>query len=160
VLTAQLAVVFGRAGRDTLLIPTQRNAPVAASIVAAAGEPGVELGAAADQLDDLALADRVRPVLDAARREDDVVLVEAPPIGGSDAQTLASWSDGVIVAFRPGETLRAELADAVHQLERVGATVLGSVVVEPVPRFRKRGEPTAGALAPQAPPTEPATLSR
>jgi capsular polysaccharide biosynthesis protein/Mrp family chromosome partitioning ATPase len=160
VLTAQLAVVLARAGRETLLIPTQRNAPVAASIVAAAGEPRLELGAATDLLDDLALADRVRPVLDAARREDDVVLVEAPPIGGSDAQTLASWSDGVIVAFQPGQTRRSELADAVRQLDRVGARVLGSVVIEPVSRFRKRGEPAAGTPAPQAPPIEPATLPR
>ncbi len=124
VLASELAVVTAQSGRRTLLIPN--GTPRLPTDV-----PTLTVGAALPEIGgDGSLGELVRPVILHGRETQDVVLVEAPPVGhGSDAQTLASWSDEVIVVFAPGVTRRDELTSALAQLDRVGAPVLGSVAV-------------------------------
>lgn len=58
------------------------------------------------------------------------VVVEAPPTSVSaDAQALAALADVVILAVEGRHTLRRDVIDAVDEFDRVGAEVLGSVLV-------------------------------
>ncbi len=141
-LTAQVAVAAARSGLRTLLVPTDRLPDLATS--------GLAIAAPAE-------AEMLRAVVANGRDAYELVLVEAPPVSaGTDAQTLASWSDGVVVTVAPGHTRRSELATALGQLERVGAPVIGAVSID-VPgffgRLRKRpapAEPAPSASAPTA----------
>jgi capsular polysaccharide biosynthesis protein len=152
VLTAQVAVATARAGRNTLLVPAARSHDAAAEVVGAASVPRLLLAEPA-QWD----VESVRPLVTDEEQTHDLVLVEAPPItAGSDAQTLASWADGVVVGFAPRFTRRAELATALGQLERVGALILGSVAIIAPRRiarlFGRRGgspAPVPAAAAPE-----------
>jgi Mrp family chromosome partitioning ATPase len=124
-LTAQVAEAAARSGRRTLLLPSVQSHDAVSQVVAE-DVPGLSLGAAQADVESL------RPVIAAGRDSHDLVLVEAPPAGdenASEAQTLASWADGVLVVLAPGHTLRAELATALGQLERVGTPMLGAVTI-------------------------------
>ena len=58
------------------------------------------------------------------------VVVEAPPTSMSaDAQGLAALADVVILAVEGRHTLRRDVTDAIDEFDRVGAEVLGSVLV-------------------------------
>jgi Mrp family chromosome partitioning ATPase/capsular polysaccharide biosynthesis protein len=58
------------------------------------------------------------------------VVVEAPPTSVSaDAQGLAALADVVILAVEARHTLRRDVTDAIDEFDRVGAEVLGSVLV-------------------------------
>ena len=58
------------------------------------------------------------------------VVVEAPPTSVSaDAQALAALADVVILAVEGRHTLRRDVSDAIDEFDRVGAEVLGSVLV-------------------------------
>lgn len=56
----------------------------------------------------------------------DVVIIDTPPLlAVADAAVLARKTDGAIVVARAKSVRRAELAEAIHGLDTVGATVLG-----------------------------------
>jgi Mrp family chromosome partitioning ATPase/uncharacterized protein involved in exopolysaccharide biosynthesis len=58
------------------------------------------------------------------------VVVEAPPTSMSaDAQGLAALADVVLLAVEGRHTLRRDVIEAVDEFDRVGAEVLGSVLV-------------------------------
>lgn len=157
-LTAQIAEAAARSGRRTLLLPSV-DSHAAVSQVVAEDVPGLSLGAAQADVESL------RPVIAGGRDSHDLVLVEAPMAGeenASEAQTLASWADGVLVVLAPGHTLRAELATALAQLERVGTPMLGAITISTPGRLARRfrsggGEPAAGTAAPSANDPVPAT---
>jgi capsular exopolysaccharide synthesis family protein len=68
------------------------------------------------------------------REENDVVLVDAPPLlPVADAVALAPLMDGVLLTVRYGKTDGDQLRQAATALRRVGARTLG-VVVNGVPR--------------------------
>lgn len=146
-LTAQLAVVAARSGRRTLLIPAGTSRTAIAARPAEDGGP--EIGLPVVEPGDSSPTESVRPLISAGRQSHDLVLVEAPPVGGgSDAQTLASWSDGVVVVFEPGLSRRAELAVALRQLDRVDAPVLGSVAITPPSWLHRAARPTRSGPVP------------
>jgi len=67
-------------------------------------------------------------LLDRARAEYDLVVIDTPPLTGiTDAATIAAIVDGVILVVREGETDRAALDLTLRRLERVNGRVLGVV---------------------------------
>lgn len=78
----------------------------------------------------------------------DFVLIDAPPLlADGDAASLARACDGVLAVVSPNAT-RAEIARSREQFERVRATVLGSVLVEPnQPVGKERHKPARSATA-------------
>ena len=58
------------------------------------------------------------------------IIVDTAPLGAvSDAVRIAGECDGVLVVVRPGHTDRAKLALAQNVLQRIGAVLLGTVLV-------------------------------
>jgi non-specific protein-tyrosine kinase len=58
----------------------------------------------------------------------DMVLIDSPPVlAVTDAAVLAPHVDGVVLVVKPGETKLAACRQAVEQLRRVGANLLGVV---------------------------------
>jgi tyrosine-protein kinase Etk/Wzc len=65
-------------------------------------------------------------------REYDMVVIDTPPtLSASDAASLAGRADGVLFVLRAGRTHRAMAQEAMHQLESVGANVIGAVLNDP-----------------------------
>ena len=61
----------------------------------------------------------------------DFVVIDSPPVlAVTDAVVLASRVDGVIVVVKPGVTKLAACKQAVEQLRRVGANLLGVILNE------------------------------
>jgi Mrp family chromosome partitioning ATPase len=59
----------------------------------------------------------------------DVVLVDTPPLlAVSDASVLAARADGVLLVVSAGQTRRAAVQQAVEDLRKVGANVVGGVL--------------------------------
>ena len=65
-------------------------------------------------------------------RQYDLVVIDTPPVlSASDAASLASRVDGVLLVVRAGQTNRALAQEAMHQLTAVGANVIGAVLNDP-----------------------------
>jgi Mrp family chromosome partitioning ATPase len=59
----------------------------------------------------------------------DVVVIDTPPaLAVTDASVLASGVDGVLLVFKPGSTRRGVARQAVQQLQRANARILGVVL--------------------------------
>nr|WP_062333762.1 polysaccharide biosynthesis tyrosine autokinase [Herbidospora sakaeratensis] len=77
----------------------------------------------------LAGSPAMRRVVADLTADHDLVIVDAPPIlPVTDAVALATACDGVLLAGRAGRTRRESLAQAVGQLTRVRARVVGGVL--------------------------------
>jgi len=71
-----------------------------------------------------------KKLIDELRSKFDYVVIDSSPLlAVTDAAILASNSDGVLVVTRFGQCKREQLAHAVGNLNDVGATVLGAVLV-------------------------------
>ena len=72
---------------------------------------------------------KMEEVINKAKEEADMVLVDAPPvIPVTDAVLLSSSVDGVLLVVASHETEREMLAKAKEQLDRAQANVLGTVL--------------------------------
>lgn len=79
-------------------------------------------------------SDRFARIIGRLRDEADVVLFDSPPItAASDAAVLAARVDGVLLVVDSGRTRRDLAAQAKAQLERVGAHLLGVVLMNVKP---------------------------
>jgi non-specific protein-tyrosine kinase len=59
----------------------------------------------------------------------DFVLVDCPPVlAVSDPLAVSQHVDGLIVVGLLGRTRKADLAETVHRLDQVDATVVGTIV--------------------------------
>jgi len=68
----------------------------------------------------------MRNLLNHARAEYDIILIDTPPIiAVTDPSVLARIVDGVVMVIRVGSTQRGAAFMASEQLRRVGAPVLG-----------------------------------
>jgi Mrp family chromosome partitioning ATPase/capsular polysaccharide biosynthesis protein len=77
------------------------------------------------------------------------VVVEAPPTSMSaDAQGLAALADVVILAVEGRHTLRRDVTEAIDEFDRVGAEVLGSVLVAFTRRVIRQARRQSSAPAP------------
>ncbi len=81
---------------------------------------------------------RLDDVLARLRQDADLLILDAPPVGEvADASVLATKVDGVLLVVRAGVTRRPAAAEARETLERVGAHVLGTVLIEPERWWRR-----------------------
>lgn len=72
---------------------------------------------------------RLEELLDAAAKEYDLILIDAPPVlGFAESLQIASLVDGVVVVARAGATSRRAVSSVVTCLQRVRAEVLGLVL--------------------------------
>lgn len=70
-------------------------------------------------------------ILALIREQTDVIIVDSPPVMAvTDSAVLAPRVDGVLLVVKPGVTKLAVAAQAVEQLSRVNANILGVVLNE------------------------------
>lgn len=92
----------------------------------------VPAGASPDYPAELLGGEPMSRLLQAVADEFDVVLVDTPPaLLTTDASVLAALTEGTILVLCAGRTKRDEALNALQQLERVGANVLGFVLNDP-----------------------------
>lgn len=78
---------------------------------------------------ELVSSKRMERILAGLRTQADVIVLDTPPAAAlSDAATLATRSDGVILVVGAGRTRRDHARRAKEQLERVHARILGVVL--------------------------------
>jgi capsular exopolysaccharide synthesis family protein len=71
----------------------------------------------------------MRKLLRRLRSLADIVLIDsAPVLGIADAPTLASMADVILLVVDASRTTRSMVLDAKHELDRVGANVVGAVL--------------------------------
>ena len=70
---------------------------------------------------------RIAAILDGLKEEFETIIVDAPPLVISDAYTLASKVDGVILVLEPGQTREEQAKVIKEQFTRAGAKLIGIV---------------------------------
>ncbi len=154
-VAANMAVAAARSGRRTLLIGADMRRPSLhlrfgvengiglSDVLTGADElrnalvvneqlPELSLMFAGSRLDNpsqLLQSQAIGELIERARSHFDLVIVEAPPVlQVADASDLARVCDGAVVVIEPSRATRRGVADAIEQLRRVGADVMGTVV--------------------------------
>lgn len=75
--------------------------------------------------------EKMQQILDMARGDGGLVIVDAPPLlGMSDSIALSQHVDGVIFVVRAGQTSRRAVQHAVRRLQQVGANIIGFVLTD------------------------------
>ena len=74
-------------------------------------------------------------ILEDLRAKFDMIVIDTPPAIVTDAQILASKTDGVIYVIRPGKTRSLVARTPLEEFERLGANVIG-VVMNRIPHNR------------------------
>ena len=96
------------------------------------GMPGLNVltgGAVPPNPAELLGSDKMLEILRAVKDETDMVIIDSPPITSvTDAVVLAPGVDGVVLVVRPGVTKLAACREAISELKRAGANVLGIIV--------------------------------
>ena len=78
---------------------------------------------------DLLTSPQMGQMLDEARQEYDMVIVDMPPLlHTSDASMVVSKVDGVLLVYRIGAVARAVLKRVKNNIESVGGKVIGTVI--------------------------------
>lgn len=153
---ANLAVALAQGGRSTIVVdgdlrhPQQHDllgvplgpglaqwladgAPAAAPAPAPTAIPGLAVlpaGEVPERPADLISSRRMEALLAGFRDQADMVLVDAPPlIAVSDAALLAPQVDGVLLVLTAGQTRREHAQRAQGLLQRIGARLVGTVLV-------------------------------
>ncbi len=84
-------------------------------------------------------SERLRAILQAARSQYDMVLIDAPPmLALADARLIGREADGMVLVARANETSRDSLNDACCRLAEDGTRVLGVVLNDWNPRKSDR----------------------
>lgn len=74
-------------------------------------------------------SDKMSEILSQAHEKADIIVLDAPPVlAVTDASVLAPRVDGVLLVVKPGVTKLVACKQAVEQLNRVGAKILGVVL--------------------------------
>jgi capsular exopolysaccharide synthesis family protein len=156
-VAANMAVAAARSGRRTLLIGADLRHPSLHDRFGAANDSGLSdvlihraelrrslvinselptlemlfAGTKVDQPDQLLQGQALGQLIDKARDYYDLVVIEAPPVlQVADASDLARICEGAVIVVEPSRATRRNVADAIEQLRRVGAEVVGMVVAE------------------------------
>lgn len=72
-------------------------------------------------------SDEMLNIMSELRKHADIIIFDSPPIIVADVQVLASLMDGVILVLRPGKSPKNEAIATLTQLNRSGATVMGTI---------------------------------
>jgi capsular exopolysaccharide synthesis family protein len=153
-VVANLAVATARAGVRTLVVDANLRTPRQHAYFGLSNDKGLATALATDaapaalptDVVDLAVlpagpppanpsellgSTRLADLLATLREQAELVLLDAPPVGAvADTPVLATKVDGVVLVVRAGVTRRARAIEARELLERVGARVLGVVLIE------------------------------
>lgn len=131
-LAAALGVPPGPGLSEALADGTPLDAAVTPISLPTNGGGGLSLlaaGAAPTHPAQLLASERARELLDQARADYDVTIVDSPPMNvAADAALIAPRSDGVIIVARAGVTERGAIGLAMEQLAMVHAPVAGAVL--------------------------------
>jgi capsular exopolysaccharide synthesis family protein len=74
-------------------------------------------------------SERMFDILRQVREQSDIIVIDSPPVMAvTDAAVLAPRVDGVLLVVKPGTTKLAACKQAVEQLQRVGANILGVIL--------------------------------
>jgi capsular exopolysaccharide synthesis family protein len=84
---------------------------------------------------ELLASEKMKKILEAFKKEYDIILIDSSPMVVTDPQLLATRCDGVIFIAQPGKTRSNHIATNVQQLQQVNARILG-VVFNRIPRRR------------------------
>ena len=150
---ANLAVVLAQAGKETLVIDGDLHRPSLHKIFGVpnvngvvnilSGEydlsemctepfPGLKIlstGPIPPNPAELLISGRLAPLIDQARQLFDYVLIDSPPTElVSDPMIIATQADAVMLVLNSEETSKISMNRAVHDLEAVGANVVGTVI--------------------------------
>jgi capsular exopolysaccharide synthesis family protein len=150
---ANLAVVLAQAGKETLVIDGDLHKPsvhkifgvpnVNGMVDVLSGEyelsemcteplPGLKIlsaGPLPPNPAELLISGRLASLVGQARQLFDYVLIDSPPTEFvSDPMIIATQADAVMLVLDSEETSKVSMHRAVHDLEAVGANVLGSVI--------------------------------
>lgn len=152
---ANLAITFAQMGNRTLLIDADLRRPILHKLFGLDRKTGLTnilvgrstLEEAVKVMDDLPhlellscgilppnpaellAAQKMRELLEYARTQYAVVLIDTPPtIAVTDASILASLVDGVLLVIRSGVTEKEAVARAFDQLKKVNAPIMGAVL--------------------------------
>ena len=152
---ANLAVVFGLAGRRVALVDTDLREPSLHSVFQLDNSIGLTTLLTSDVAEadsviqssvrlnvsvltsgpptsnpsELLGSRRMQEVLDTLRQSFDVVLFDSPPaLSVTDASVLAAMTDGTLLVIRPEQTRRRELLAALENLTQSGRPALGVIL--------------------------------
>jgi len=150
---ANLAVVLAQAGKETLVIDGDLHKPslhkifgvpnVNGMVNVLSGEyglsemctepfPGLKIlstGPIPPNPAELLISGRLAPLIGKARQLFDYVLIDSPPTElVSDPMIIATQADAVMLVLNYEEPSKASMHRAVHDLEAVGANVVGTVM--------------------------------
>jgi non-specific protein-tyrosine kinase len=153
-VVANLAVAVAQAGRATTIVDAHLRAPEQHRLFGLINEAGLAEALSAGALPapqptgvvnlrllvagsapalpaELLGGERLGRLLRQLAEGDGLVILDAPPIGQlADGPIVAGQVDGVIVVIRAGKTRRARALEAKETLERIGARLLGTVLIE------------------------------
>jgi capsular exopolysaccharide synthesis family protein len=154
-VVANLAVAVAQAGIKTILVDANLRAPEQHAIFGVANDKGLATALATDadplilptQVPNLSIlpagpspatpsemlgSTRLNDLLTRLAGTGDLLILDAPPVGAvADTPVLATKVDSVVLVVRSGKTRRGRAIEAREMLERIGARVLGVVLVEP-----------------------------
>ncbi len=89
---------------------------------------------------ELLASEKMNQFLQRLKLDHDMVIVDSPPLMAvTDAAVLAPRVDGVLLVVKPGDTKLDAALQAVEQLRRVGANLIGVVINEVDPRSGRYG---------------------
>ena len=150
---ANLAVVLAQAGKETLVIDGDLHEPslhkifgvpnVNGMVNVLSGEydlsemctepfPGLKVlstGPKPPNPAELLISGRLASLVSQARQLFDYVLIDSPPTElVSDPMIIATQADAVMLVLNSEETSKVSMHRAVHDLEAVGANVVGTVI--------------------------------
>jgi capsular exopolysaccharide synthesis family protein len=150
---ANLAVVLAQAGKETLVIDGDLHKPslhkifgvpnINGMVNVLTGEydlsemctelfPGLKIlstGPIPPSPAELLISGRLAPLIRQARQLFDYVLIDSPPTElVSDPMIIATQADAVILVLNSEGTSKVSMHRAVHDLEAVGANVVGTLI--------------------------------
>jgi Mrp family chromosome partitioning ATPase len=151
----QIATLFGIEARRGVAEVLEGRVELEDALVSVAGMPGlrvlpagVDAHEAVDLLDPAAIAE----LLDSARREGKVVIVDGPGLAGSaEAVAIAAAADMVVVSAQSAHTRVEKMKELAAILGRLSVPVLGVVLRE---RQRARGKRVTAPRLRSQPETE------
>ncbi|HEX2042279.1 MAG TPA: polysaccharide biosynthesis tyrosine autokinase [Acidimicrobiales bacterium] len=149
--TPRLHELFGVSNKVGFTSVLLGEVPLSAALQKIGGEPRLRFlpsGPIPPNPSELLSSQRATEVLTALAAQVDWVIAEAPALGVSDATVLANQVDGVVLVVSAGVATRAEVADALAELEPTKAPVLGLVLDANPPlgaSRRRQAEPPRGA---------------
>jgi non-specific protein-tyrosine kinase len=154
-VAANLSVTLAQSGRRVTLVDADLRRPKVHKVMGLNNQPGISslfmqpqvvLNGALQETEiegltaltsgnlppnpaELLGSEKMMEIIQNVRKCSDIVVLDSPPVlVVTDAVVLAPRVDGVILVVKPGTTKRLACKQAVEQLQRVGANILGVVL--------------------------------